>query len=380
MEDAPSVVDGGSEPHGEGEGLAIDLRSLDLGGDVVIVTDRDGVIIHVNDAFVETTGFSRQEAIGSTPRLLSSGYQDEAFYDELWTTVLGGEVWQGEMIDRRRDGSLRTYYATISPVKDNAGRTTHIVAIERDVMDELTRATPLGSSGLVHTDLEGGCVFADPRAAELLQARPSELLGTGLLGSLEPEDAAEFREVVSETVERGRGYRLDVRPRGSDVWLHVEVRPLTMPTVGIVGAAASLEDRSEQMAVDRELGRRGALLQGVLNSLPEPVAVVDDDGTVLAVNRAWRQTRRTDPRDVVLRARVGDDLLVHVGRAAEEGDSAAVDLLTQIEWLRTTGSEDAGGQPPAARDFVVTPLEWNEGGFVLRRAAAPADDPGRQDR
>ncbi len=355
-------------------GPAIDVRSLDLAGDAVIVTDLDGTIVDVNDAFVRVTGYSRQEAIGQTPRLLSSGFQDKAFYADLWDTVTSGRVWEGELIDRHRDGTLHTYHATISPVKDSAGRVTHFVAVERDISGELERRGAPGSAGLIHSDLTGSCVYANRRAATLFGAEPTALLGRGLLEALDPDDAAQFREVVGRVAETGRTHRLDVRTRqAGGGLLHVDLAPLTVSSGKTIGAVGSIEDLSERVAVHRELDRRDALIESVLDALPDEVAVAADDGTLLAVNRAWRAARGQAPEDAILAARVGDDVEAHARRGAEGGDQHAAALLEELHRRRTTGN-DAGvtvtGEPSgsgATGGYAITPLAWDDGGYVLRR-------------
>lgn len=366
-----------------GDGLTIDLRSLDLGGDAVIVTDLDGTIIDVNDAFVRVTGYSRREAIGQTPRMLSSGFQDADFYATLWQTISSGQIWEGELIDRRRDGRLRTFHATISPVKDTAGRVTHYVAVERDVSSELERQAPPGSTGLLHIDLTGACVYANERAAALFAAEPNDLLGRGLAQRLEPDDVIQLREVVSLAAEAGRTHRLDVRTRRSGTWLHIEVAPLTVPSGMAIGAAASIEDLSETLAVHRELDRRDAFIASVLDALPDEVAVIADDGTVLAVNRAWRGARHREPGDAVLASRIGDDLEAQARAGAAAGDVWADELLDELHRQRTIGTDvgkdDPGRDHPRTEGYAVTPLAWDDGGYVLRRTSGmdrPIQGPG----
>jgi PAS domain S-box-containing protein len=361
----------------------IDVRSLDLAGDAVIVTDLDGTIVDVNDAFVRQTGYSRREALGQTPRLLSSGYQDEAFYADLWDTVSSGRVWEGELIDRHRDGALRTYHATISPVKDTSGQVTHYVAVERDISGELERRGAPGAAGLIHTDLTGSCVYANRRTAAMFGAETTALLGRGLLEALEADDAEAFREVVARVAETGRTHRLDVRTRQADgALLHIELAPLTVPSGTAIGAVGSIEDLSERIAVHRELDRRDAFVASVLDALPDEVAVAADDGTVLAANRAWRAARKKAPDDAILAAGVGDDVEASARRGAERGDRHAVELLDELHRRRTTG-DDAGtpliDRPSSSGGYAVTPLAWDDGGYVLRRVATSPEPQDAED-
>jgi PAS domain S-box-containing protein len=339
----------------------IDVTSLDLGGDVVFITDDKGRIVDVNDAFVRVTGYSKREAIGSTPNLLASGYQDERFYKDLWDTITSGQVWEGQLVDRRRDGALRTHHATISPVQDHTGRITHYVAVERDVTSELGRHGAVGSTGMLHTDLTGRCVYADARAASLLGRSNSDLLGPGFLRSLVHADADALREVIQMAAELGREHRLDVRTE-EGAWLHVEVAPLSVASGSVIGAVCGLEDVADQVSVHRELARRDAFVSSVLDALDDAVAVIDGDGSVAAVNRAWLSASAGAQGDVLLSLRVGDDLRSAVRRAIDSGDTDAKVFGGELHRVLNGMSSER----QAGSRFQITPLRTDDGGAVLR--------------
>jgi PAS domain S-box-containing protein len=106
--------------------------AVEHAGHSVLITDADGTIEYVNDAFEAMSGYSAAEAIGGTPRLLRSGEHDDAFYRDLWETILGGEIWQGEVINERKDGTQYVVDQTIAPITDD-GSITGFVAVNRDV-------------------------------------------------------------------------------------------------------------------------------------------------------------------------------------------------------------------------------------------------------
>ncbi len=103
----------------------------------IVVTDAEGKIEYINPAFTRITGYPRNEAIGQTPRILKSGEHDQAFYEKMWTTLKQGAVWEGRLVNRKKDGSLYTERASISPVRDAAGAITHFVAVKRDISHEI---------------------------------------------------------------------------------------------------------------------------------------------------------------------------------------------------------------------------------------------------
>lgn len=135
--------------------IRLQAAALEAAASGIIITDRNGTIRWVNPAFARLTGYTAKEAIGRTPRLLRSGRHDQAFYRNLWETVLSGRVWQGEMINRRKDGSLYTEAQTITPVPDDHGDIAHFIAIKQDMteskrlQENLRQAQTLEAIGLL---------------------------------------------------------------------------------------------------------------------------------------------------------------------------------------------------------------------------------------
>ncbi len=101
--------------------------------DGIAITDLDGTIVWVNPAFADLTGYSMEEALGQNPRILKSESQDPAFYRKMWETIKEGRVWSGEVVNRRKDGSLYTEEMSITPVRDADGSIVDFVAIKRDI-------------------------------------------------------------------------------------------------------------------------------------------------------------------------------------------------------------------------------------------------------
>jgi diguanylate cyclase (GGDEF)-like protein/PAS domain S-box-containing protein len=102
----------------------------------IVITDLANHIEYVNEAFVRITGYSRDEVLGADPRILSSGKTPPETYRALWNTITQGQVWQGEFINRRKDGSEYAESAVIAPVRDTAGIITHYLAIKQDITDK----------------------------------------------------------------------------------------------------------------------------------------------------------------------------------------------------------------------------------------------------
>ena len=110
--------------------------AVEQGAEAIVITDLEGTIQYVNPSFERISGYPRQEAIGENPRILRSGKHDNAFYEELWSTIRSGKVWSGHFINRRKDGNLYRQEATISPVRDESGSIVNYVSVGRDVTRE----------------------------------------------------------------------------------------------------------------------------------------------------------------------------------------------------------------------------------------------------
>lgn len=110
-------------------------QAIEQAGESILITNREGIIEYVNAAFTKLTGYSADEAIGNTSRILSSGNQSAAFYKDLWETITGGKIWQNKVVERRKDGVFFPVMLTIAPITNNEGLITHFVGSHADITD-----------------------------------------------------------------------------------------------------------------------------------------------------------------------------------------------------------------------------------------------------
>ncbi len=117
------------------EALQTLSSAVEQTADQVIMTDREGRIRYVNPAFEKHTGFTREEVMGQTPRILKSGTHPAAFFEKLWATLVRGEVFRGVFANRKKDGTPYYEEKTIAPIRDPQGRITHFVSTGRDITE-----------------------------------------------------------------------------------------------------------------------------------------------------------------------------------------------------------------------------------------------------
>ena len=340
----------------------IDITTVDVGGAVVIITDRAGTILDVNEAFVRVTGYARTEALGATPRLLSSGLQNPDIYTDMWETVLAGRVWAGQLVDRYRDGRLRTNRVTITPIQGSDGRVSHLVAVQRDLAAHRTQPVVSSGIGELHTDQSGRCTYLDVEAAKLLDADMDQLYARGWEHRLAADDPAAIYDSIDAVQATGRHQRLDVRTRQGR-WLHVQIATLSDQARGAIGTAWHLTDITGDIETHARLARRDAVITALLESIADPVAVVSNEGTVLATNPAWSRAGTAD--HPLLGSAPGDDLRQVLRTAAEHGDSRAEQLRSRVE--RKLQGLPTSAFPPG---LTFRPLANEDGGFVLKLDAA----------
>jgi len=110
-------------------------NAVEQTADSVMITDRDGRILYVNPAFESTTGYTRADALGQTPRLLKSGRQDPGVYRKMWAALTSGKVFRGTFVNLKKTGTPYWAEQTITPMRDGGANITHFVSVARDVTE-----------------------------------------------------------------------------------------------------------------------------------------------------------------------------------------------------------------------------------------------------
>ncbi len=183
--------------------LRLQNIALETAADAIMITDAEGMMLWVNPAFSATTGYTSEEAIGRTPRILKSGTHTEAFYRTFWKTILAGKVWRSEFVNRHKDG--RIYYGehTVTPVRDAAGTITHFVGIMHDITERKRAEAELRDA---HAQLR-----------QLLEHSPAVIYALSLDGdTIVPS-------LVSENIARTLGFQ--VQETLSYAWWYGQLHP-----------------------------------------------------------------------------------------------------------------------------------------------------------
>jgi PAS domain S-box-containing protein len=183
--------------------LGLQTIALETAGDAILITDAEGVILWVNPAFTKTTGYSPEEALGQTPRILKSGRHNEAFYRAFWQTILAGKPWRSEFVNRHKDGRIYFGEHTVTPVRDATGTITHFVGIMHDITDRKRAEEQLRDA---HEQLQ-----------ELLEHSPAVLYALTLEGD------KILPRLISENIARMLGFQ--VQETLSFDWWYRQLHP-----------------------------------------------------------------------------------------------------------------------------------------------------------
>ncbi|MBI2023587.1 PAS domain S-box protein [Candidatus Giovannonibacteria bacterium] len=118
------------------EQILLKTSALMAAANGIVITDKNGFIQWVNPAFTRLTGYEADEVIGQHTRILKSGRQNDEYYKKLWETIRAGEVWRGELVNKKKNGTFYNEVETITPVKNADGEITHFIAIKSDITEK----------------------------------------------------------------------------------------------------------------------------------------------------------------------------------------------------------------------------------------------------
>jgi PAS domain S-box-containing protein len=200
------------------ESERLQSAALEAAANAIVITDQNGTIQSVNPAFTALTGYSAQEAAGQNPRLLKSGNQNEAFYRNLWQTISSGQVWSGELTNRRKDGSFYVEEMTITPLRNAGGVIARYIAIKQDITGrKRDEAALVKTSALLEALLQNttdGIYFKDREcrfvhfSRKMLEhfhlTHPEELMGRTDFDFFSEEHARPAFEAEQEILRTGK--------------------------------------------------------------------------------------------------------------------------------------------------------------------------------
>ena len=285
------------------EQLHVLNSALEAAANGIVITDCRGRILWVNRAVTSLTGYSAAEAIGNTPAVLKSGSHPRAFYEKMWQTILSGDVWQGELVNRRKDGSSYEEEMAINPILNEVGEITHFVAIKRDISQrkefERTLAHERDLLQSLMDNLPDHIYFKDldSRFTRINQAHarslglggPQEAVGKSDADFFPPrfwrQTLVDERRILA-TGEPILGTLEEIRTAGGKtIWVSatkVALRDQRGKIAGLVGVS---RDVTKQHRIEEQLAHERDLLRTLMENSPDFIYFKDRDSRFLRCSR-----------------------------------------------------------------------------------------------
>jgi len=346
--------------------------AFEIGGSIMI-TDANKVILRVNRAFTETTGYTADEAVGRTPRLLQSGRHNKDFYRAMWETIHRTGTWQGEIWDKRKNGEVYPKWLTISAIKDEAGVVTHYVGAHTDLSDRvqmlaalqqnerhLKYAQLIGHIGSWDYNFATGKVVWTDELYRIYGVSPETFTPSieSLFSVIHPDDRPAMKEWIEACTAGRKPVALEFRcvwPDGSiryirgqgELFADAEGKPVHVSGTG--------QDITERIKSERRLQDLSAHLQTVREEEKASIAreIHDDLGgtlTALKMDIYWLADELTQIKEA-------KPLLEHIESMSQLLDNAVAVTRRVITDLRPTILDDLGLQAA---------LEWQAEQFHKR--------------
>ena len=349
-----------SELHRRDAALRVQTTALQAAGNGIVITDTSGIVQWVNEAFTRLTGYEAAEVLGASPRVLRSGAQSTEFYREMWTTILDGRIWRGELVNRRKDGSLYNEDMTVTPVRDSQGVVSHFIAIKQDVTERKRHETALAQAEERHRlaldaaelgtwvfQVTAGVLKLDERAQRHCGVTRPDISLEEMFARVHPDDVAEVRAMVaavhspSGTGRAAFEHRF-VHPSGDVRWVSIHVR-VEFEGEGAARAVrfsiATSQDITQAKSAAEALQAGEERYRSLVDNLDELVFSIDLEGKLTFVSQGiarfgYRPEEMVGrpmydfvhPED---RARLGEDFASRIA-GAEPGP-------VELRWLDAAG-------------------------------------------
>jgi PAS domain S-box-containing protein len=232
------------------------ITAVEQAADGVLITDSEGAIQYVNPAFTKMTGYSREEALGKNPRVFKSGHHAPEVYEDLWKTIKSGEVWHGDMINQRKDGTLYSEEMRIAPVRSLSGEVVSYIAIKHDVSEQraaeeakafLAAVVESSEDAIIACTLTG-IILTWNRGAECIFGYHAEDVIGKQIPMLMPSEKLLHITTIAEQVAQGKSGKhyegLIRRMDGRVVPVSVTVSPFKNPAGGVTAISMIVRDNT----------------------------------------------------------------------------------------------------------------------------------------
>ncbi len=261
----------------------------------IVITDKNGTIEYTNPYFSKLTGFEKSEVIGENPRILQSGKTSKELYSEMWNTILSGKSWEGEFINRSKDGEEYIEQANIAPVFDSENNISHFVAIKQNITERKRKEEELqdfndrfqllsksGGEFIWQVDMKGRITYSSSSLKKLYGYNVENASQFNIKDLFSEPDKDRAMGALTNAMA-GMEYQLiqldGVRQDGSTVPLEISVTPV-LRNGTVVGAIGLTRDISSLKQAEVES-------RTIIKTAMDGFGMNDMQGNFLEVNDAY---------------------------------------------------------------------------------------------
>jgi len=281
------------------EKLMLLSKALETAANSILILNNKGNIIFANTAFSDLTGYTNSELIGKNPRIIKSGKHDELFYKNLWSTILKGNVWTGDIINKKKSGDLYYEEMTITPVSNNGSKEiSHFIAIKQDIThrkqmeDKLLESEKRFRSlfenavmGIYKSTPSGDILMANDALIKMLGFETFEELKNWRninAGYSNPNQRDEFMRLIKEN---GRiiGFESEwIKKDGTKIYIRESARKII--EFGQTVYEGTVEDITFNKLAQVEVNASKERLQKVFDNVYDGIFVHDIEGNIVDIN------------------------------------------------------------------------------------------------
>lgn len=307
-------------------------KAVEQAGHALYITDTNGIIQYANGAAEEITQYAEEELLGRTPKIFNSGVHDDAFYTDLWSTILSGDVWQSEIINERKNGERYIVDQTIAPITDADGSPIKFIAINREITEKKRREQRLSVlNRVLRHNLRNSATVLYGHAEELAQQTSGDVSELALALRDETRDLMRKGEIVRE---------FDQLLRESNVMETVELSAVLHQRIGNVQRRADQTDLYIDIQPDLHVRSNSDLLAVIFDELLENAIKHNSPPDLTLTVKAQNVAEH-------IRVIISDDgsgIPQNELQAVTEGDETALTHTSGLGlWLAKWGTRHLGG-------------------------------------
>ncbi len=281
---------------------------------IISITDTKGDILYVNDKFCSISGYSREELIGKNHKIINSRHHPAEFFEGMWSTITKGHVWHGEICNH--DKQAREYWvdATIVPFLNQEGNPYQYIAIRTDISGRKRMAEKIAASEkeyrnvvdslnevVFRIDCDGAWNFLNPAWEKITGFSIDQTLGRKFIETIYCDDRMamqkEFTQLLTASQPAMRHELRCTTISGEMRWIDMYAQTDFNAEGEVVGISGSIADITARREATMQIQENLNFVDALLEAIPLPIYLKDQDGLYLRMNRAFGKFFSIDEND-----------------------------------------------------------------------------------